>query len=264
MLVLLGPSFEGTNSAYTKLSQITGLVAYDLRTKIKPGTWGVLRALADPGKAQWLVERLAAAGFETAMVDAAVAEDAARRIVPVQGMELGSEQLTLRVAGEGMPIPYEALLTIVQGEVRVGTPGRAASSSSSATFRAVVPDAADLQVPSSSSYDAFLAADLHFATVLWVARIDARHFDFSALPQVSGSALDDLSALLDQLGTRAKARVDRGVRISNLASFAERPARHGSSGAGNSLLPRAPGDPRFDGYSRLLAQAEREQRGIRL
>src|SRR6185503_988798 len=114
----------------------------------------------------------------------------------------------------------------------------------SAAMRAVAPTAADIaqfreSVP-SGSFDAFAAADLHFLTVLWVARIDARSFDFAALGMDSQSPAADLDQLVNLLAERANVRVDRSVRVSSLASFAARPAPMRS----NSPVPGGPAPAR--------------------
>ena len=51
MLVLLGPSFAGGDAEYQRLSKVTGMVAYDLRSRVKPGSWGLVKALADETEA---------------------------------------------------------------------------------------------------------------------------------------------------------------------------------------------------------------------
>ena len=54
MLVLLGPSFAGGDADYQRLSKATGMVAYDLRARLKPGMWGLVKALADEAEAERL------------------------------------------------------------------------------------------------------------------------------------------------------------------------------------------------------------------
>ena len=51
MLVLPGPSFAGGDAEYQRLSRVTGMVAYDLRSRVKPGMWGLVNALADEAEA---------------------------------------------------------------------------------------------------------------------------------------------------------------------------------------------------------------------
>jgi hypothetical protein len=151
--------------------------------------------------------------------------------------------------------------------------GRSASRSSSsgtssATFRAVVPGSTEVQVfretTQSSSFEAFAAADLHFATVLWIARIDARSTSFASIVPPSGSAAADLDRLVDELGRRASVRVDRAVRASSVASFAQQGG--GSASTPRSVPPpslgprpkEASSDERFDPYSRIIGEAERQ------
>jgi hypothetical protein len=166
--------------------------------------------------------------------------------------------MTLYVEDRAMTVPYAALVCVVRGEVQ---PGRSRSrshtpTSSSSTFRAVAPGALN-EVQGSSAFQAFAAADLHFATVLWIGRIDARNFDFRMLGEPSESAVYDLDRLVDQLANMSGVRVDRAVRASSVASFAERPQMRGSAAApvrGRDVS----GDDRFDPYSRLIGEAERK------
>ena len=60
MLVLLSPEFSGSELQVAQLAQVTGLLPYDLRTRLRPGVWGVLRVLADFEQAQLLVGQLTA------------------------------------------------------------------------------------------------------------------------------------------------------------------------------------------------------------
>ena len=135
-------------------------------------------------------------------------------------------------------------------------------------MRAVTPTAGDLALfrESQSQNDAFAGADLHFATVLWSARIDARSFDFSEFGERGETVAQDLDHFVDHVAERAGVRVDRNVRLSSVASFAARPPpmRSQSPIPGGAMTPRASvvttGDERFDGYSRLVAEAERRTR----
>jgi hypothetical protein len=206
-----------------------------------------------------------------ALVEPDVAHDSNRRIVTLRGMELGVDQMVLHLRERVMPVPYKALLTIVRGEVQVGGGGRSASrttSPSSATFRAVAPVSGEPEIfreAPSSSFDAYPAADLHFSTVLWAARIDVRNFDFAALGSSEQNPTKSLDDLCDWLGEHATVRVDRGSRHTSLASFAARPPpmRSASPAPGPQQLPRAnllSEDERFSAYSRLLAEAERQTR----
>src|SRR3954469_14431773 len=183
MLVMLAPSFDGSSDAYARLVKATGMLAYDLKSRLKPGVWGVVRALADEDQAQELTKRLLAEGLPALIVPPEVAHDPQRRIVTVRALELGTEQVVLHLREREMAIPFGALTCIVRGEVHIGhVPSRSITPSSS-TFRAVVPSTSDVQVfresYSASNFEAYAAADLHFATVLWSARLDARTFDFS-------------------------------------------------------------------------------------
>jgi hypothetical protein len=270
MLVLLGPPFDGTELQYAQLAQLTGLVIYDLKTKLKPGAWGLVRVLADVQQAQDLSSRLRTGGFTTALVDQDTAHDVQRQFISLRSIELGAEEMILHLRERSMPVPYQSLLTIVRGEVQLGRSyGRTGGSTSSSGLRAVAPTAADMAVVresmASASLDAFAAADLHFASELWSARIDARHFDFSLVGERSESAVQDLDRLVDGLASRAGVRVDRSLRISSVASFAARPPPMRSATPPPGSTPNRGrdglSDERFDAYSRLVAEAERQVRG---
>jgi hypothetical protein len=257
VLVLLGPPFEGTENEYKELSKVTGLVAYDLRTRLRPGLWGVVRALADTAQAETLAERIRQLGLTALAVDPIVAQDEQRSVATLRGLELQAEQMTLRFFERQMSIAYRSLLTIVRGEVRLGHAPAARTAPSSSTFRAVVPTAAEIKV-TTQEFDAFAAADLHFFTVPWLARIDARTFDFGSVVPGAKSHADALEQLVALLAERGAVRIDRGHRTSSVASYTE------PRGFGRSPTPPPnvaerpkPGDPRFDGYSRLIAEAER-------
>jgi hypothetical protein len=145
-------------------------------------------------------------------------------------------------------------------------PGLGGGTSSS-TFRAVVPDASDLQVFRESlpptSFEAFAAADLHFHSVHWIARIDARAFDFRSLGIAAASPAGALDTLVDRLALLARIRVDRAARASSVSSFTQQAARHATphpSSHGTPMSQRAKevaGDERFDPYSRVIGEAER-------
>jgi hypothetical protein len=260
MLVLLGPPFEGTDADYARLAQLTGLVAYDLKTRLKPGTWGVVRAIGDQAQAGELAARLTSEGYRACVVDSAVGHDPSRAIVALRGLELAEGELVLHLRERSMAVPWAALLALVRGEVQIGARPQPQRSSSSATFRAVVPSAADLAVfrehATSASFDAYAAADIHFVTVTWVARIDARSFDFSPFGAESGSA-QDLDRLVDLLSEQSGVRADRGVRGSSVASFAGSvPLRANTPAPGGPAVTRATVE-RFDFYSRIVAEAER-------
>jgi hypothetical protein len=275
MLVLLGPSFAGTDADYQRLSKVTGMVAYDLRARLKPGMWGLVKALADETEAQRLGASLAADGFPIAVVPREVASDPERPIVALRGLSVGEHGLTLQLRERAMDIPLAALCCIVRGEAQVGRgggarPGSGSGATSSSTFRAVVPSASDLQVFRESmppnSFEAFAAADLHFHSVTWVARIDARSFDFKSLGIVAASPAGALDMLVDRLGKAAGVRVDRAARASSIGSFAQQAARGmpGASAAASASTPHSQrgkeiaGDERFDPYSRVVGEAERQ------
>ena len=268
MLVLLGPSFAGGDAEYQRLSQATGMVAYDLRSRIKPGMWGLLKALADEAEAQRLAGVLRAAGFPIVVVPREVANDPQRPIVALRALEIAEQQLTLHLRERSMAVPAAALCSIVRGEVQVGksSGGRtgAGSASSSSTFRAVVPDPSELQVfresTPPSSFEAFAAADLHFHSVPWVARIDARSFDFKALGIGAASPAGALDMLADRLARLAGIRVDRAARASSIPSFTQQAGRIMTPTPSLPMSQRGKevaGDERFDPYSRVVGEAER-------
>ena len=270
MLILIGPGFQATQASFQHLAQLTGLVAYDLKTKIRSGSWGVVRLLADADKARQLTEELKTHGFPAVLVDSDVAHDQSRRIVHIEKLRLSPTQMFLELQGRSMPVPYRGLLTIVRGEVHVRSEWRGAGASSSNSYRAVVPTAQDIQAfresQSTVSYDGFHVADLHFATVLWSARLDARKTDFSDFGELTGSQAQKLDQVVDKIAELSHVRVDRSVRTSSLASFATRspPMRSSSPMPGSPISAQdrlTASDPHFDGYSRLIAQAERELLG---
>lgn len=262
MLVLLGPPFSGSEEEYGRLAQLTGLLPYELKTKLKASAWGVVKALGDPRQADELAARLRAQGFRVAVVDPGVAADPGRMFVQLRALELGESQLVLHLSERAMTIPYRALLTIVRGEVQLGARPRARGASSSSTFRAVVPEA-NVDAAPSSQLDAYAAADLHFATVLWAARIDARFFDFSSLGR-AGAGAQELDRLVDFIAERVGVRVDRASRTSSVASFTTGgPSRAQTPLPGAAPQSRKEVPERFDAYSRLVAEAERESRGAR-
>src|SRR5450755_764702 len=263
MLVMLAPTFDGSPESYAKLARATGMVAYDLKSRVKPGVWGIVRALADEGQATELARRLHADGFPVFVVPREVAHDLNRRIVTIRALEVRETELVLHLRERAMPIPFGALTCIVRGEVHLGQVPARSMTPSSSTMRAVVPSTADVQMfresLSASNFEAFAAADLHFATVTWAARIDARSFDFSVLGERSESPASDLDRLVDGLAARAKVRVDRGVRLSSVVSvLMQSPGQR--SLAPPTQAPRSrdtPSDERFDPYSRVIGEAER-------
>jgi hypothetical protein len=274
MLVLLGPSFAGGDADYQRLSKVTGMVGYDLRARLKAGMWGLVKALADETEALRLGASLSAEGFPIAVVPREVATDAERPIVALRGLTIAEQGLTLQLREREMTIPLAALCCIVRGEAQVGksVQGRSGGSqtTSSSTFRAVVPSASELQVFRESmppnNFEAFAAADLHFHSVTWIARIDARSFDFKSLGVVAASPAGALDMLVDSLGKMAGVRVDRAARASSITSFAQQAAK-GMPGASqpppshaaphSQRLKEIAGDERFDPYSRVVGEAER-------
>jgi hypothetical protein len=260
MLVLLGPDFDGSPEAYARLVQATGLVAYDLKARLKPGSWGVVKAFGDVGAAREMAGKLDAAGFSPVLVDRSVGHDPERRVVPVAAVRLEEATLVLLLRDREMPVPYQAVCCIVGGEVQIGRGQSYTPTPSSSTFRAPTPaeiaafNASAVQAPS----EAFLAADLHFATVLWIARIDVRNFDFGA--DRTGVVAQDLAILLQSIAERAGGiRIDRSVRTSSVASFAMQKAVP-TGGSWPPLSNRMKEDQRFDPYSRIVGEAERQYR----
>src|SRR5258706_15519485 len=120
MLVLLGPSFAGADTDYQRLSKVTGMVAYDLRARLKPGMWGLVKALADETEAQRLAASLLAEGFPIAVVGREVPTDPERPIVALRALVIGEQGLTLQLRERSMDIPIAALCCIVRGEAQVG------------------------------------------------------------------------------------------------------------------------------------------------
>ena len=270
MLVVLSPTFDGSDRSYLKLAEVTGLVPYDLRSRVKPGFWGVLKAVGDVAQAQELAARLEQAGLPVVLLDREIAYDPARRHVVVSNIVCGERDFTLRLRDREMKIPYRALVCVVEGEVQPGRVqsadrGSSSSASSSSNFRAVAPTPGEMlafREAHTAPPVGFLAADLHFATVLWVARIDVRSFDFGPVRQKTVAA--DLAALSDFLAESSGVRVDRGVRHSSLASAEQSSARRNASWPPPSLGQRSEAaDQRFDSYSRYVGEAERLLRRMR-
>lgn len=251
MLVLLGPPFEGTDQQYAALARATGLVPYDLKTRVRPGHWSAVRALADAAEAELLAERLRESGFRAVCLDPAVGHEPARALVALKSLEFGEQTLNLRFHERQMEVPFAALCVIVRGEIHLGgRPATRARASSSSTFRAVVPSADELATP-AAEFDAFAGADLHFHTVAWFCRIDSRSFDFGGFAERTGNALRDLELLIERLAAVSGARIDRGHRTSSIISFVDR----GAAGQRTSVPPTS--DERFDAYSRIVGEAER-------
>lgn len=261
MLVLIGPEFDGSSDAYGRLARVTGLVAYDLKARLRPGSWGLVKVLGDDLQAEDLAAGLAVAGFRPLLVARQVAHDPERRIVHAKGVVLGERGFVLELADRELALEYGAVACIVRGEVH---PGRAVSrgavgGSSGASFRAVSASTMEPASPreAQSPFETYQAADIHFLTVGWFARIDARAVGTNG--EVSVRALD---TLVDELARRANVRVDRSVRTSSLASFAEQAVSLRTpppEPVGREHRREHP-DERFDSYSRLIGEAERRTR----
>lgn len=265
MLVLLGPTFRGSDDEYAELARVTGMVPYDLKMKCKPQSWGVVRALGDEQQARGLCMRLRERGLPACLVDPAVGHDPERAIVNVRRIALGADEMQLQLRERSMSIPLLALAALVRGEVQIGRTAVLAGSTSvsSAAFRAVNPSPADIAVfreqTAATELEAFAALDFHFLTVRWVARVDVRQFEFEPA-FVSDSPAQDLERLADTLAERAGVRVDRHLRVSSVASYTGRNVKSGT--AASSVPPRSgrEGDEHFDAYSRLIGEAERQLR----
>jgi len=275
MLVLLGPRFAATDAELAALADATGMLAYDLRTRLRPGAWGVLRSLAADEQAVELAEYLQTLGFEAVSVDPSVGQDATRRVVYVKALELLSDAVNVRLSEREMVIPYGALLTIVRGEVQLGrspwpstlggASGQMRSAAASTPFRSSNPVTAEVSVfrepRTSGVQDVFTAADIHFFTVNWVARIDARDFEFPSSIPAHRNLAERLDHFVDLLAQRCEIRVDRSLRASSLASYTADVQRVPSqSSPPGSRRQGSSSDEHFDAYSRLVAEAERQSR----
>jgi hypothetical protein len=276
MLVLFSPEFNGSDTQIEQLAHTTGLLPYDLRTRLKPGTWGVLKVLANVGEAESLVAQLNSIGVNAVVVDYAVGQDPKRKVAYLSAMELRTGGMLLRLSQREMFVPFGALVAIVRGEVHLGRSQRGnvlgASSGqvrptpppglwSAGSIRPEPVSIGDGRNPSVT--DVFAAADLHFATVHWIARIDARTFEFPVNISPQSNALERLDVLVDWLAVQAQVRVDRHLRISSLGSHTEgaRGVSNAPNGSGSRRSPPHRCDEYFDAYSRLVAEAERCRRG---
>ncbi len=264
MLVLVGPPFEGRSDQYDELARMTGLVAYELRTKLKPNAWGVVRALGDQAQAMALRDQLTAGGYRAAIIEAQVAHDPERPIVTLRALSGDEQGLTLHLQSRSMSVPWGALLVVVKGQVTV-EPLRGRGSST--TLRAVKPSSAEIESfresLTSAPTEAYLAADIHFITVPWIARVDTRTFDFGA--EAQGTPPDKLERLASWLTAQSGVRVDLAARSSSVQAFTEPGGRVRITPPPNPGAPavRRSADeptPKFDGYSRLIAEAERQAR----
>lgn len=262
MLVLIGPDFDGTKDAYTRLGRATGLVAYDLKARVRPGAWGVVKVLADASQAEALAKALEQAGFRALLVSRDITHDPERRILHPRGVTLEATSLNLHFSEQDLPVEYAAVACLVRGEVQPGraAPRGASSASSGAALRAVTQvDSLPREMP-VSAFEAYHAVDIHFLTVPWIARVDVR-----AVGSPHGEpGVRALDALADELARRANVRVDRCVRTSSLASFAEQSISLRDATPDTKAVRdqrREQPDERFDPYSRLVGEAERRLRG---
>lgn len=274
MLVLLTPDFSGTEAELAVVAELTGLLPYDLRTRLCRGAYSVVRAIADPSQAGDLVMALRSRGISAVVIDSAVGHDPGRRVVYARGLELLPEGVALRLRERQMMIPYPALLCIVRGEVHLGRTPRAHAINGSGQHRTMASGAAFLgsgKVGAEGSgpreprapvpQEVFAAADLHFVTVHWVARIDAREFEFPTSIPPSDSLAERLDWLVDELATRGQIHVDRHLRISSLASHTANAPRTTNAGmAAVTQRSVVSSDEHLDAYSRLVAEAERQRR----
>lgn len=263
MFVLLGPDFEGSLDSYQRLARATGLLAYDLKSRLRPGSWGVVKALADPVQASALAQSLEGAGFRPIVVERSVAHDLERRIVPVRSIQLGDNDFVLGLRERDMAVEYGAIACIVRGEV---LPGRAAQrgsgagpSSGSMRTASVVSETSLAREAPQSPFEAYQAADLHFLSVSWIARLDVHSLGGSS-HEASPRVLDQL---VDELAKRAGARVDRAARTSSVVALAEQtppPRTLASEPPSVREARREHADERFDAYSRVIGEAERMSR----
>src|SRR3954471_8060020 len=104
MLVLLGPSFAGGDAEYQRLSKATGMVGYDLRARLKPGSWGLIKALADEAEGERLAGALTAEGFPLVVVAREVATDSDRPIVALKALSIDGQELTLQLRERAMTV----------------------------------------------------------------------------------------------------------------------------------------------------------------
>lgn len=276
MLVLLSPEFGGSEAQMAQLAELTGLLPYDLRTRLRPGVWGVLKVMADWSQAQSLVSQLNRLGLPAVAIDSAVGQDHERKIVYLRGLEVNGDGMTLRLSERQMSVPFGALLTIVRGDVHLGRSqrgntlgalaGQLRSTPPLGPWSAALSDSANMGDGRNPGVtDVFAAADLHFVTVPWIARIDARDMDFPPIVPTQSNSAERLDALVNWLANRAGIRVDRHIRISSLGSHTAASRGIVSTPQGSSTPPRrGPSsncDEHFDAYSRLIAEAERACRG---
>jgi hypothetical protein len=273
MLVLLGPGYEGRDAEVNALIQETGLTSYDLRARLCPGSWGVIKAFADVAQASRLTRRLLRHGLPVCEVSSNVSQDANRPIVYLREIRFESDAVILRLSEREMAVPYGALLVVVRGDVHMGrlshntgnysTGNSIRPSSAALSTMSLTTNASELgrEPRGTIGQDVFCAADLHFITVSWIGRIDAREFVFPADASVELGLVERLDRFVDDLAAIAGLRVDRSFKTSSLAAHAIGSSRTITpSSNGPNSARRSPGqsDELFDGYSRLVAEAERQ------
>jgi len=278
MLVLLGPKYSASEEELEVLVAETGLALYDLRTRLRPGAWSVVRAVADAAHAEEISARLRLHGMQCCALDSAVGQDSSRLIVYLCGIDVTSNQMVLRLAERAMTVPLGALLTIVRGDVHLGRmPLSVSMQMNSQSMRAAVlapsllasnsaPAEVFREQRAPSIQDVFVAADLHFITVAWLARIDARQCEFVGRSPDAANYAERLDRFIDELACSAKVRVDRHVKTSSLASHTAGSGRMvtpSPSGPASSRRSAAASDEHFDAYSRMVGEAERQTYTIR-
>lgn len=290
MLVIVGPSLDGAEKHTEVVCRLTGLAPYDLKTRLSPDSWGVVRALADPVEAEVLAENLRQIGLRAVAVDPAITRDPARRMVSVRTIELLSDVFIVNLRDGTLKLPYQKLIAIVRGELRsgeTGLPRSGASRVSGPYLSATATPVEGWEAVLAGGFDAMAVADLHFLDPLCVGRIDIKTFDFASLG-FDNRNVEILEALVNRLASRAGVRVDRASRRSSLLSLvpvspqprsvapesaagsdspsatatpcpvgSARASGPSSSWSALRTLQRAVSDPRFDGYSRLVGEAER-------
>jgi hypothetical protein len=259
MFVLLGPNFEGTREAYQRLARATGLLPYDLQARLRKGVWGVVKLLGDRSEALALADTLRVVGFQPVLIERSVLHDVERRLVPASAVRFGPTGLVVELPDKALQVEYAALAVIVRGEVQPGRVAAAAAPSSS-SFRAAVPGPdAFARDPQKLSFEGYQAADLHFLEAPWIARVGTRALDAAGLE----GGPRGLDSLADQIAERAGVRVDRGARMSSVAAFVEQPAPLRNYTPTSSAVREQP-DERFDPYSRVIGEAERQLRNSSL
>ncbi len=243
MFVLLGPTFDGTRDAYQRLARATGLVSYDLKARLRPGFWGVVKLLGDGREAEALAGSLRELGFAPVLIERAVLHDSERRAVAASSVRLEASELVLELPDRVVHVPYQSLAVIVRGEVQ---PGRIATAAnpSSGSLRAVVPgaEAAFVRDAQKLSFEGYQAADLHFLEVPWIVRIGTRVLEHAGLEH-GPRALD---ALVDSIAERAGVRVDRGCPHLERRGFLSSNPRRSRSMSPTPHTLREQTDERFD------------------